>query len=113
MFLVVVSLGWWINVRDPCSESKVGDAIADVTWVVDNLVSILSANATSPAPQPAPLLPLPQNHNGNVLGQPRPALQQSASVRESGVRISSISHRRDHSPIILLSLATSFYLSHE
>ena len=66
-----------------------------------------------PAPQPAPPLPLPQDHNGNVLGQPRPALQQSASVRESGVRISSISHRRDHSPIILLSLATSFYLSHE
>lgn len=48
LFLVVVSLGWWINVRDPCLELKVGDAIADVTWVVDNLVSILSANATSP-----------------------------------------------------------------
>ena len=46
LFLVVVSLGWWIHTRDPSKDSKVNDAIIDVTWVINNLVS-LSANATN------------------------------------------------------------------
>lgn len=48
LFLVVVSLGWWIHARGATKGSKVDDAIADVTWVIDNLVSLLSANATTP-----------------------------------------------------------------
>lgn len=47
LFLVVVSLGWWIHAQVPSKESKVGDAIADVAWVVNNLVSCLSADATT------------------------------------------------------------------
>jgi len=48
LFLVVVSLGWWIHARDATKDSKVDDAIVDVTWVLDNLVSLLSADATNP-----------------------------------------------------------------
>ena len=48
LFLVVVSLGWWIHARDPSEDSKVDDAIADVTWVVDNLISSLSTDAINP-----------------------------------------------------------------
>jgi len=49
LFLVVVSLGWWINARDPAVDSRVDDAVADVTWVLDNLVSTLSAAAITGA----------------------------------------------------------------
>ena len=45
LFLVVVSLGWWIHAQDATKDSKVDDAIVDVTWV---LVSLLSADATNP-----------------------------------------------------------------
>jgi hypothetical protein len=31
LFLIVVSLGWWIHARDPSEDSKVDNAIADVT----------------------------------------------------------------------------------
>lgn len=44
LFLVVISLGWWIHVRG--LSSKVNDAIADVTWVIDNLNTFLSTGAT-------------------------------------------------------------------
>ena len=47
LFLVVVSLGWWIHKRDPSKDSKVDDAIADVAWVIDNLVSFLSSDLDS------------------------------------------------------------------
>ena len=44
LFLVLVSLGWWVHARAPSEDSKVDEAIADVTWVIDNIVSSL-ANA--------------------------------------------------------------------
>lgn len=46
LFLIVVSLGWWI-LLDPPENSIIDDAIADVAWVIDNLVSLLSAEATN------------------------------------------------------------------
>ncbi|KAF9784043.1 hypothetical protein BJ322DRAFT_977808, partial [Thelephora terrestris] len=45
LFLIIVSLGWWIHARDPSETSKVDDAISDVAWVVNNLISFLSADA--------------------------------------------------------------------
>lgn len=48
LFLVVLSLGWWIDVRDPSEESKVDDTVEDVTWVIDNLVAFLYADAINP-----------------------------------------------------------------
>ena len=46
LFLVVVSLGWWIHARDPSRDSQIDNAIADVAWVIDHLISLLSADAT-------------------------------------------------------------------
>ena len=68
LILVVTSLGWWIHVKnrsedlaaqdsedsaqdsedsevDVSEDSKLDDAIADVTWVIDNLISFLSIDA--------------------------------------------------------------------
>ena len=45
LFIVVVSIGWWIHARDPSDESKVDDAILDVAWVINNIISCLSAEA--------------------------------------------------------------------
>ena len=47
LFLVLVSLGWWVHARDPSEGSKVDEAIADVAWVIKNLVSALAAGAAS------------------------------------------------------------------
>lgn len=42
LFLVIVSLGWWVIARNPSEDSEVDEAIEDVTWVINNLVSLLS-----------------------------------------------------------------------
>ena len=47
LFLVVVSLGWWIHARDLSEESKVDDAVMDVVWVLDNIISLLAADAAT------------------------------------------------------------------
>lgn len=47
LFLVMVSLGWWIHAQDPSEGSRLGDAIADVAWVINNLVSLLATKATA------------------------------------------------------------------
>lgn len=43
LFLIVVTLGWWILARDPSKHLKLDDAIADVAWVIDKLIPLLSA----------------------------------------------------------------------
>ena len=47
LFLVMVSLGWWVHRRGPSTDSKLDNAIADVAWVIDNLISFLSSNLDS------------------------------------------------------------------
>ena len=47
LFLIVVSLGWWIGGQHPSMESKVWDAIEDVTWVIGRLISCLAADDLS------------------------------------------------------------------
>ena len=63
LFLAVVSLGWWVLARDACDDSKVDDAIEDVTWVIKHLVSYLSTSAAASSSTPSPSLrrkrPLP------------------------------------------------------
>ena len=44
LFVVLVSLGWWVCARDPSKDSKVEEAIVDVAWVISNLVSFLSSD---------------------------------------------------------------------
>ena len=44
----MVSLGWWVHKRDLLTESELDEAIADVSWVVRQLNSFLSTDATSP-----------------------------------------------------------------
>ena len=47
LYLVVLSLGWWINARDRTKSSKVDEVIEDVAWVIDALIEFLSAEATT------------------------------------------------------------------
>ena len=47
MYLVVVSLGWWIHAQDPSKESHLYNAIRDVSWVLQSLLRCLSASATT------------------------------------------------------------------
>jgi len=53
IFLTVVSLGWWVLTQDAHEDSKVDEAIEDVTWVIKNLVSLLSISATTGAAHPS------------------------------------------------------------
>ena len=39
----MLSLRWWIEAQDPSKESKVDDAVKDVTWLIDSLVAFLGA----------------------------------------------------------------------
>jgi len=48
LFLIVVSLGWWISTQGLSEESKTTEAVRDVTWVIENLVSCLSTDAAAP-----------------------------------------------------------------
>jgi len=53
IFLAVVSLRWWVLARDAHEDSKVDEAIEDVTWVIRNLVSLLSISATTGSAHPS------------------------------------------------------------
>jgi len=46
-FLTMVSLGWWVLACEPSKDSKVDEAIRDVTWVISQVVSCLSVAATT------------------------------------------------------------------
>ena len=54
MFLVVVSLAWWVCAQDSPEKSKLDEAIEDVTWVLDCLITRLSADATASDPPVTP-----------------------------------------------------------
>ena len=54
LYLVVVSLGWWILAHNHSEGSRVNDAIMDVSWVLNNLVSCLAADATTSNSPPNP-----------------------------------------------------------
>ena len=47
LFIVVLSLGWWIEARNPLEDSMVDEVLADVLWVTDNLVRFLSVNPSN------------------------------------------------------------------
>ena len=47
LFLVVITLGWWVHAQDPSDDSRVDDAIEDVTWVLKNLISVVTVEATN------------------------------------------------------------------
>jgi hypothetical protein len=69
LFLIVVSLAWWIHAREVLKESKVNDAIIDVTWVLDNLISCLAADPARPSPTPQ------RKRTGTAKDQPSKCLQ--------------------------------------
>jgi hypothetical protein len=71
LFLVVMSLGWWTNSRDPAVASRLDAAIRDVCWVTKQLVASLSARVisrdASPGPSVGPSRPRRQRvDSGNV-----------------------------------------------
>lgn len=55
LFLAVVSLGWWVLAQDTSEDSKVDEAIKDITWVIKNLVSSLTTSTTSSSAATSPL----------------------------------------------------------
>jgi hypothetical protein len=75
LFVVLVSLGWWVLARDPSKDSKVDEAIADVAWVIGTLVSFLSSdivNGSASAPDsPVNSSPPPSKRPGQLkIGPP-------------------------------------------
>lgn len=81
LFVVMVSLGWWIHVgkQKPGRDTKISDAVADVAWVINNLNSLLSTDAATTtdsdsAPNPRATAPsaLRMEHHETVkIGPPR------------------------------------------
>ena len=41
LFLVVMTLAWWVHAQDPVVDSKLYDAISDVSWVMNHLITSL------------------------------------------------------------------------
>lgn len=75
LFIVMVSLGWWILAQAPSKNQLLIDSIDDVTWVVNNLISLLSAACDSPPPSsPLPNHSAPTNavKIGPPMKRPRP-----------------------------------------
>jgi len=58
LFIVVMTLAWWITeyTNSGGEDSELEEAIKDVSWVLSNLVSVLS---TRDANRPSSTLPLP------------------------------------------------------
>jgi hypothetical protein len=54
IYLVIVSLAWWIHARDSSSESKLNKAIEDVSWVLNGLLSSLTTDAATRKRHPTP-----------------------------------------------------------
>ena len=54
MFLVIVSLAWWVCAQGLLEKSRLDDAIEDVTWVLGCLITHLSADATTSDPPATP-----------------------------------------------------------
>ena len=81
LYIVVVSLGWWIRARDPLEDSKVDGIITDVAWVIDSLISLLSTDTTDTdsTPEPPPATP-PRKRSGSVkVGPPRKRAKRAYS----------------------------------
>ena len=78
LFLVVLSLGWWIDVRDPSKESKVDNAVEDVTWVIDNLVAFLYADTINPESS----TDVHPDSNANTVAPDSPTTQPCMPQRE-------------------------------
>jgi hypothetical protein len=54
-FLAVMSLGWWAHVQDLVVESSLDAAINDVSWVMKQLITSISARTIAFSPLPDPL----------------------------------------------------------
>lgn len=84
LFLVVTSLGWWIHARDPAADSKVDDAISDVSWVIKQLVSSLSADTITRSPSSSPSTTTRQRPRSASLDPP------VASSKRKGQHVASV-----------------------
>ena len=130
LYLVMVSLGWWINAHDPLKESMLDDAIADVTFVVDSLVSFLAREAngddepgskSEPEPEPSLNTPSPappkKRRQSVKIGPPRntlfpyTTLFRSSSASSSPPFVGSLSFSGTHSKIVQVHIAHKLILS--
>lgn len=56
LFIVVMSLSWWVikHGRDSGKDSQLEEALVDVSWVLANMVSVLSSPALEDMPTASP-----------------------------------------------------------
>ena len=58
LYIVIMSLSWWVHTLDLGADSKVYEAISDVSWVMEHIITSLSADTIVGDSLP-PATPLP------------------------------------------------------
>lgn len=53
IFVIVISLAWWVSAPGSSGGSKLNEALDNVTWVINCLIRYLSTNATASDSPPA------------------------------------------------------------
>ena len=73
LYIVVMSLSWWAHALDPAVDSKIYDAVSDVSWVMEQLIISLTDDDTfldsSPSTSPSP--PSTKHHQSFKVGPPK------------------------------------------
>lgn len=58
LYIFIMSLSWWVHTLDPGADPKVYKAISNVSWVMEHIITSLSADAivsnSSPPATPSP-----------------------------------------------------------
>ena len=72
LFLVVMSLAWWIHAQHSVPNCKLSDAITDVSWVLDHLITSLSVKATICDSSPPNIPPSSKTKRSSSTGASKP-----------------------------------------
>ena len=68
LFLVVMTLVWWIRARDPAAaDCRLDDTIHDVSWVMRHLITSLSVDVTTRDSSPPATPPLLKTGKSNPI----------------------------------------------
>ena len=67
LFLVIISLAWWIHAQYLNTDSKLDDALDNVSWVMNRLITSLSINITGHNSSPSAALPSSNTRIANLV----------------------------------------------